>query len=515
MTYIILNKWFKEDNKYQKWWFQGNYNKDSQEYINESIIEISKNYNLTDIEYWRKNNLNALEGILLYDQFYRHIKEHTSYHQKVAVNLVLFCIKNSWVPDIPHHLVFFLMPFRHTKNSSYINFCKNIITDKAKYNSSPYYTRFLNALEKNKPEINNTISNYLDYYQEYNDILENNIEYNTNNYIINSDKYEYNKNAWKCFQQFIKDVPLNKTLIISLSGGVDSMVFLYLCQVYKEQTPSFNFTAIHINWNQREESTKESNFIIKYLMDHNIDYIYKDITHIKRSQNRELFEKEGRKIRFNSYKEALKKWNGYGIFLGHHKGDIVENVFTNMINSSHITNLGKMKEYMIIDEIPILRPFLTIDKSDIYDVAKNNLIPFFKNTTPEWSNRGAIRDKIFPTIENQFGKRYEDGFIKMAKKSDELGNMVNDCLIIPYMEEIIKISDNEYKLPFKTKYPQLFYELMFEKFMYSFNKPRIKNKALTGWFINSRKDNWKPYTFSKNCVLKQTDNNYMIIYFNS
>ena len=103
----------------------------------------------------------------------------------------------------------------------------------------------------------------------------------------------------------------------------------------------------------------------------------------------------------------------------------------------------------------------------------------------------------------------------MAKKSDELGNMVNDCLIIPYIEEIIKISDNEYKLPFEKKYPLLFYELMFEKFMYSFNKPRIKNKALTGWFINSRKDNWKPYTFSKNCILKQKNNNYMIIYFNS
>ena len=63
------------------------------------------------------------------------------------------------------------------------------------------------------------------YYTDYKDILCNEIEYEYEK----NEMWIFNSNAWKCFINYIKNRDIHKTLIISLSGGVDSMVFLYLC----------------------------------------------------------------------------------------------------------------------------------------------------------------------------------------------------------------------------------------------------------------------------------------------
>ena len=510
---VIINNWFTDNDKFQKWWFQGKTNIKSREHIQNILYK----YNFEKEINWKENKQNCISGILLYDQYYRHIQQNNEYHEKNAVELVLYGIQKEWIPNEPHLLTFFFMPFRHTNNKYLVDYCKKFIEYKQLSDNSIYYNKFLNALSKTyNTKINKFISdknNWLNYYTDYKDILCNEIEYEYEK----NEMWIFNSNAWKCFINYIKNRDINKTLIISLSGGVDSMVFLYLCLLYRIENPLFKFTAIHINWNQRTESEKEANFLIEYMKNNEIPYLYKNINHLKRSNNRELFEKEGKKIRFTIYQEVIEKWNGDSIFLGHHKGDIVENVFTNMIYSKNITNLGKMKENMEINnsDIVLVRPFLKINKSDIYEVAKKNLIPFLKNTTPEWSNRGAIRKKIFPQIENHFGKRYEDGFMNMAKKSEELGILVNDYIINPYLDKIIKINENTYSFPYITKYPFVFYEIVFEKFMYSKDKQKIKTKALKSWYeIIKRNKEWKSFTFNPNCKIYVKDENTLFLEIN-
>ena len=51
-------------------------------------------------------------------------------------------------------------------------------------------------------------------------------------------------------------------------------------------------------------------------------------------------------------------------------------------------------------DVCILRPMLKHHKSDIFEIAHHNNIIYFKDTTPDWSFRGTMRRKIFPTIEN-------------------------------------------------------------------------------------------------------------------
>ncbi len=501
----IIDDWFVDGDKFQSWWFKGKL-ESKHAYIVEKIKQVEEKYEITDISFWKQNSRQLLSGILLYDQYYRHVNQLKPEYLSIAVELCMYGIQNNLLPIEPHYLVFFLMPLRHTCNLMYCNYSKTLITTLNKDNKNLYYDKFLRACEKQtitEDPFDINLS-WLKWIDDYRDILCDKVEYK---YSDSSDMV-LSTDAWKCFIKFIKYRNLDKnkkTLVISLSGGVDSMVFLYLCKLYQQYNTDFSFMAVHINWNQREETSRESEFILKYLELSGIPYIYENVTGMSRSKDRMNFELKGKEIRFNLYRRAISEYNGDCIFMGHHRGDIIENVFTNLINGMHILDLGKMKYVSEINGIVIARPFLEIDKSSIYEIAVNNLIPFFKNTTPEWSNRGHIREKIFPAIKHQFPS-YERSFIRLSERSLELGDLVYKSLVDPYISNIIQNEGSSYSLAFIRDYPVLFYELMFEKFMHSIGKKKISKKSIESWHFHITKHKkWSPYTLSKNITVKLDD----------
>ena len=56
-------------------------------------------------------------------------------------------------------------------------------------------------------------------------------------------------------------------------------------------------------------------------------------------------------------------------------------------------DLSVMHEINTVNGVNIARPFLDHPKKDIYDLAHNFMIPYFLDTTPDWSNRGKMRRK--------------------------------------------------------------------------------------------------------------------------
>ncbi len=504
MDNIIINTWYPEDEKYQKWWFQSKFNEKNKKII-KNIVNVNKNNNIN----WYQNSNYIFSGILYYDQFYRHLSINTYESDKKAVELCLYGVQHNLIPKEPHYLVFFLLPLRHTKKTNFIEYSIRLIKFKINHNNNGHYRRFLkNSINSLKDLEENKIDTWLDWIDQYRDILCDKVKYT----FEKDNKWIYQSNAWKTFIDFINNHNI-KSIIISLSGGVDSMVFLYLCYLYKNNNQNFNFYAVHINWNQREESCREAEFLKYYLTRINITFLYKNIKDMDRSKNRKLFEENGKKIRFDLYKEAIKKWNCKYVFLGHHNGDIIENVFTNMIHGKNVLDMGKMTSIMNIEGVNIIRPFLNINKDDIYDVARKELIPYFKNTTPDWSNRGFIRNNIFPQMDNHFGKTYKNGFNTIAKKTREIGDMINECLIEPYMNKII-YNNNIVLLPYNNNYPRIFYEIMFEKLMYKLKKKKFSNKSISSWFNHTRKgNNWGTYMLKKDCKITLENINTIKIVF--
>ena len=156
--------------------------------------------------------------------------------------------------------------------------------------------------------------------------------------------------------------------------------------------------ALHINYNNRDVSDDEANFLKYYCEILDVPLILKKIEMKRDETDRKLYESITRDLRFEEYKNIIKKYNVDGICLGHHEGDVVENVLNNFIHGKNVLDLKKMTKESVINVCKLWRPFLEIKKDEIFKFAHRYNVPYFKNTTPDWSCRGRMRNTIIPTL---------------------------------------------------------------------------------------------------------------------
>lgn len=197
------------------------------------------------------------------------------------------------------------------------------------------------------------------------------------------------------------------TIIVSLSGGVDSMVALYLCKYIKDTynpRKIKNIIAVHINYNNRDHSGDELDFVNYYCNKLDVKLYFRTIKEISRNNClhnglRDLYEDITKKIRYDMYRLNIKNNsdNTY-ILLGHNKDDCFENVITNISNKSNYNNLCGMEVLKEIEGMMFWRPLLNIEKRHIIDCANINNIPYLYDSTPAWSVRGKIRDSVRPSL---------------------------------------------------------------------------------------------------------------------
>lgn len=215
-----------------------------------------------------------------------------------------------------------------------------------------------------------------------------------------------------------QDIP---HLIVSISGGVDSMLISYILReiqveaLERNNTTLFNLSCVHISYGNRDECSKECEFLQWWcknilqcpLYIRIIDEIQRD----RSSQLRSLYEDVTRRIRFDMYDYVCQQVSFPGtepyttninsyIVLGHNKDDCEENIFSNLSKNIHFDNLYGMKEDTVESSIQLWRPFLDIPKSQIYQCAEHKYIPYLADSTPPWSQRGKMRNQLIPQIES-------------------------------------------------------------------------------------------------------------------
>lgn len=263
--------------------------------------------------------------------------------------------------------------------------------------------------------------------------------------------------------------------IVSLSGGVDSMVMISILH-----SKNIKVIAVHINYNNRVESKKEEEFLKIWCEYNEIELYIKSINNIQRSSsNRTEYENVTKNIRLEFYKEIMKKKDINCVLLAHHKDDIIENIFANICRGRNILDLAVIKNNSVINNINFGRPFSEHFKEQIYQFAHLYQIPYFKDTTPDWSVRGKYRNVIYPSIENAFSKNIKNNLLNLSQQSDEWNELIESKFIIPFMK---KIKVNENKISFDVKqyldYPLCFWNLIFMKIFNQFGYKSPSKKSI-------------------------------------
>ncbi len=361
---------------------------------------------------------------------------------------------------------FILLPFRHLQDLNKLNTIVRFIIEKHnKYNISTeeqrIYKRFLlrtleqvHQLNTNKcilyqKHTHNIHTNSFNQWIKYANVLEHNpIEKIQTEYEDIEAMYVFKK-----FSKSIESIKIkewdNMNLIVSLSGGVDSCVCLYLVRLY---FPEHNIIAVHINYGNRDDNDLELKFVRKYCAVLNIKLFYREITEIYRDDChhqglRDIYEKITRDIRFDMYKKVGELYSEKKsiVLLGHNQDDCFENVITNISNRKHYDNLCGMALLSTIDNVQILRPLINIKKTEIIVFAIKMNIPFLKNSTPIWSNRGKIRDVIFPALQN-INKNIMNSFLELGTYSNEMNEITKQ-----YVYNILATNFDNNKCTFHKK----------------------------------------------------------------
>ena len=230
-----------------------------------------------------------------------------------------------------------------------------------------------------------------------------------------------------------------KKLLLSLSGGVDSMVLCDILNLIKSEVNDFNFYCCHVNYNNRSESKDERDFLIDWCKYKNIELFVSNINHIQRGKgDRSKYEEETRNLRYIFYKNIIESKFLDGVLLAHHRDDVSENVFNNiMIGSNSITKLAVLKKKNIILDVNVFRPLLDFTKDKIYELSKEYQTPYFLDSTPDWSCRGKMRKKIFPECENCYTKSFMTNLYNIGIQSESLNLIITKNIINPIIKSII------------------------------------------------------------------------------
>jgi tRNA(Ile)-lysidine synthase TilS/MesJ len=202
--------------------------------------------------------------------------------------------------------------------------------------------------------------------------------------------------------------PHGRSLVVSLSGGVDSMVMCYLLK-----RAGIPVVAAHIIYGNRDVCEDEFAFLRTYCTRLGVPLYAYRIEWLRRGHvDRDFYESMTRTLRFLLY-QCVGSDEPH-VALGHIQDDLVENVWTNFAHATHISNLVKMQPYERMEGVHLHRPWLGIKKTLVYAVAEVLGIPYLKNTTPAWSNRGKFRESFYAATHAQFGPSVDDKVLESA-----------------------------------------------------------------------------------------------------
>ena len=148
----------------------------------------------------------------------------------------------------------------------------------------------------------------------------------------------------------------------------------------------------------------------------------------------------------------------------------------------------------------------------IYNFAHTHSVPYFKDTTPDWSNRGKLRRKVFPVLKEIYN--LEDNLDKIGLESIELNQLIVQKIIKRYISESVIEENGVITLNNICEYhdmPSTFWSYILTNIFHSKNINMISKKSLTQFTYKINKQFEGKINLRKDMVCEMSQTNLKII----
>ena len=234
------------------------------------------------------------------------------------------------------------------------------------------------------------------------------------------------------------DIKKGDKIIISVSGGLDSMALLLLM----ESLNKFEFIVVHVNHHLRKDSAQDE-LLVRQICD-SLEVIFYSISlNPNEIEKGESVEQWARTKRYEFLNQIMKQTNSNWIMTAHHGNDQVETVLMNLSRQSGIPGLcgiGKRNGH-------ILRPFLGFTKRDLSLFVERTQIPYREDSTN--SNLSIPRNFIRHAIIKPWEKNVKNLVNSIKGSVDHISEWKDalDFFIVEMILPKVKQSDNEFHIP--------------------------------------------------------------------
>ena len=228
----------------------------------------------------------------------------------------------------------------------------------------------------------------------------------------------------------------NTKLFLAVSGGLDSMVLLYLFQ----QLP-YEIVVLHCNFQLRGlESFGDQNFIQNYCEQNNIPvFVTQFDTEAFAKDYKLSTQVAARELRYNWFYELLETHKFDYILTAHHADDNLETFIINLSRGTGLDGLIGIPE----QNDKIIRPLLPFSRDEILKYAQENNIEWREDSSNSSNKylRNKIRHDLVPIL-----KEINPDFLKAFQKTQsylqESKEMVEDASIMIYQQVAKEAGDD-------------------------------------------------------------------------
>ena len=224
-------------------------------------------------------------------------------------------------------------------------------------------------------------------------------------------------------------------VLLSYSGGVDSTAHLLLLLALRRRFKMPGLSCLMLSYPNRQPEEVEAEQLWAtwvchqlqvdlYIYDVNLARPHADVASTACGLSREDYERWTKEIRYKMYRSLLPTTEGSAVVLGHHQDDVDENRLDHLMKGHVLGDVEGMWAWRRIHDVQLCRPLLHKRKADFLSLLQEFPTPFFRDSTPPWSVRGATRsalDSLQPDVREILVSRLQS----FGELSLEVGSMLD------------------------------------------------------------------------------------------
>ncbi len=191
-------------------------------------------------------------------------------------------------------------------------------------------------------------------------------------------------------------------VLVAVSGGIDSLVLAWLLKYWLRKAPvSYGLTAVHIDmgiWNPEMEGGDPVSDVQKEMEKTGLAlHVEKSLPLLDEERNCFSCSKLRRKQLF----DLASRFKCNKIAFGHHKDDLLETLFLNMLYSGNISTMVP-KQKLFDGRLAVIRPLAYVEKQEVTVIAEKVGLAAVSNLCPLAGD--TRREQVQKMLQNIYGQ---------------------------------------------------------------------------------------------------------------